>query len=101
MHKYLKFLAIIFVSLNLCAGSAPDSRNVIKTIRDSFSCRKNNPGLSVAIVKDGQIVYANGFGVQSLESRKPVTKDTLFGIASLTKAFTSTLLAKLTDGNSK
>lgn len=97
--SYLTFLTVLCVFLHL--SSSADTRQIIKTIRDSFACRKNNPGLSVAIVKDGQIVYANGFGVQSLESKKPVNKDTLFGIASLTKAFTSTLLAKLTDKNVK
>jgi CubicO group peptidase (beta-lactamase class C family) len=61
------------------------------TIREAFACRKNNPALSVSVVKNGKIVFANGYGVQSLEDKKPVTNTTLFGIASLTKGFTSAL----------
>jgi CubicO group peptidase (beta-lactamase class C family) len=55
------------------------------------------PGLAVAIVKDGQAVFAKGYGVRRLGEDAPVTKDTLFGIASNTKAFTAAALAILVD----
>jgi CubicO group peptidase (beta-lactamase class C family) len=55
------------------------------------------PGLAVAVVKDGQTVFAKGFGVRKLGEPAPVTENTLFGIASNTKAFTSAALAMLVD----
>jgi len=55
------------------------------------------PGVAVAIVKDGQAVYSKGFGVRKIGEPGAVDAHTLFGIASNTKAFTSTALALLVD----
>ena len=55
------------------------------------------PGLSLAVVKDGQVVVAKGYGVRKLGSPDPVDARTLFGIASNTKVFTATALGILVD----
>jgi len=55
------------------------------------------PGLAVAIVKDGRVVLARGYGVKQLGGRERVDTDTLFAIASNTKAFTVAALAILVD----
>ena len=55
------------------------------------------PGLSVAVVKDGAVVLARGYGVKRLGERTPVAPETLFGIASNTKAFIAAALAILVD----
>ena len=55
------------------------------------------PGLAVAIVKDGKVLLAKGYGVRKLGEQTPVDENTLFGIASNTKAFTSAALAMLVD----
>jgi CubicO group peptidase (beta-lactamase class C family) len=55
------------------------------------------PGLSVAIVKDGQVVLAKGYGQRRLGSPEPVDARTLFGIASNTKVFTATALGILVE----
>lgn len=55
------------------------------------------PGLAVAIVKDGEVVLARGYGVRELGKPERVDEHTLFAIASNTKAFTSALLAQLVD----
>jgi CubicO group peptidase (beta-lactamase class C family) len=55
------------------------------------------PGLAVAIVKDGQVVYAKGFGYRDVKKGLKVTPDTLFAIGSCSKAFTTTALAILVD----
>src|SRR4051812_16201338 len=53
------------------------------------------PGLSVAIVKDGKVVLAKGYGVRRMGDPTPVDARTRFGIASNTKLFTATALALL------
>jgi CubicO group peptidase (beta-lactamase class C family) len=53
------------------------------------------PGMAVAIVKDGQVVLARGYGVRELGRPEPVDEHTLFAIASNTKAFTSAAVAML------
>ncbi|HEX8338113.1 MAG TPA: serine hydrolase, partial [Pyrinomonadaceae bacterium] len=55
------------------------------------------PGFSVAIVKDDKVVFVKGYGVRELGKTEPVDKDTLFAVASNTKAFTSAALATLVD----
>lgn len=55
------------------------------------------PGASVAIVRDGHVVLTRGFGVRKLGEPAPVDADTLFAIASNTKAFTAAVLATLVD----
>jgi len=55
------------------------------------------PGLAVAIVKDGQVVYEKGFGYRDTEKKLPVTPDTLFAIGSSSKAFTTFVMGTLVD----
>ena len=55
------------------------------------------PGIAVAIVKDGKMVFAKGYGVRKLGDPTPVDENTLFGIGSNTKAFTAAALATLVD----
>ena len=55
------------------------------------------PGLALAVVRDGKLVLAHGFGLADLENQRPVTPDTLFCIGSTTKAFTATLVGMLAD----
>ncbi|MGH7562101.1 MAG: serine hydrolase domain-containing protein [Gemmatimonadales bacterium] len=45
-------------------------------------------GLSVGVMQQGKVVLAKGYGLRSLESRDPVTAETMFAIASVTKQFT-------------
>lgn len=51
------------------------------------------PGLALAVVRDGKIVLARGYGVANLRTREPVTPDTQFYTGSATKSFTATLAA--------
>lgn len=55
------------------------------------------PGLVWGIVKDGKLVHVKALGVQELTARTPVTPDTAFRIASMTKAFTGYSILKLRD----
>ncbi|MFB9244410.1 serine hydrolase [Massilia antarctica] len=55
------------------------------------------PGIAIAIVKDGKVVAARGFGVRKLGEPAPVDGKTLFEVASNSKAFTAAALAMLVD----
>jgi CubicO group peptidase (beta-lactamase class C family) len=55
------------------------------------------PGIAIAVVKDGQVVAARGFGVRKLGEPAKVDGQTLFEIASNSKAFTAAALAMLVD----
>jgi CubicO group peptidase (beta-lactamase class C family) len=55
------------------------------------------PGLSAAIVQDGQIVWERGFGQADVESNLPARPDTPYNIADLTQTFTTLLLAQCAE----
>jgi CubicO group peptidase (beta-lactamase class C family) len=55
------------------------------------------PGLSLAVVKDGKVLLARGYGVRRMGDPAPVDGKTRFGIASNTKVFTATALALLVE----
>jgi len=55
------------------------------------------PGMAVAVVRDGEVLFARGYGVRELGKPARVEPETLFAIASNTKAFTSAMLAQLVD----
>jgi CubicO group peptidase (beta-lactamase class C family) len=57
------------------------------------------PGLAVSIVKDGQVVFSQGFGARDMKKAQGVTPKTLFAIGSCTKAFTATTMGILVDEN--
>ena len=55
------------------------------------------PGVALGLVQDGKVVFSGGFGTRALGAKAPVNGDTLFMIASNTKAMTTLMLAKLVD----
>jgi CubicO group peptidase (beta-lactamase class C family) len=55
------------------------------------------PGISLAIVKDGKVVVAKGYGIRKIDEPAAVDAQTLFGIASNTKVFTATALGLLVE----
>lgn len=55
------------------------------------------PGIAVGIIKDGEIAHLKGYGVRDVATNAPVTADTLYAIASNSKAFTASALAILVD----
>jgi CubicO group peptidase (beta-lactamase class C family) len=54
-------------------------------------------GLGVAVAKHGRVLYSNGFGVADLETKAPVTPETIFGVASVTKSFTALAVMRLVE----
>ena len=57
----------------------------------------NIPGGALAIVNDGRLVFARGYGLADIENQEPVQPDSLFRIASLSKAFTAAAILKLVE----
>ncbi|MGI9549995.1 MAG: serine hydrolase [Aurantibacter sp.] len=55
------------------------------------------PGLATIVVKDGQVVFQKTYGVKNLETKEPVNENTLFNMASTTKAIIAIALGMLVD----
>lgn len=68
---------------------------------DSFVLEKMSytrvPGLSLAIVKNGDIIYARGYGFKDVEKGLPPSPRTIYGIGSVTKSFTALAILKLVE----
>jgi len=88
---------MLLVSATLEAATLPlqlqdfDAR--VERVRQQFDV----PGIAVAIVKDGEVVFEGGFGVREQGKPEAVDAHTLFAIASNTKAFTAASLSILAD----
>jgi CubicO group peptidase (beta-lactamase class C family) len=100
MKKTIALLSILILCglhhLSFCQSSAP---SFIKDSIDSYIARGikdwDIPGVAVCIVKDGKVVLMKGFGKKERSSTDRIDENTLFMIASNTKAFTATALAML------
>ena len=57
----------------------------------------NVPGMAVVVVQDGEVVFAQGFGVKEAGGGDPITADTLFSIGSTAKAMTAMMAATVVD----
>jgi len=74
-------------------AAPPDLDATVARVMKAFEV----PGISLSIVKDGQVVVAKGYGVRKIGEPAPVDAQTLFGIASNTKVFTATALGLLVE----
>ena len=99
MHERYKFVskqilaAVAFFSV-LAAGAgahqvAGDSAQALERAIEQEISNRGGVGATVAIVENGRVVLAKGFGRRSVDSAAPVGDDTLFGIGSVTKQFTA------------
>lgn len=70
---------------------------VVESLFRKYAAENNIPGLAYGVVVGDQLVIANGFGVASLSSQTPVTTQTLFRIASMSKSFTALAILRLRD----
>ncbi len=63
----------------------------------AFMSERGVPGGSLAVSKNGKLVYARGYGAADVELQKPVKPDSLFRIASISKPFTSAAIFRLIE----
>src|SRR5258708_31585780 len=95
LSRFCCLILIVFCAASMQAQNGPpaDLDSYVARAMKTFGV----PGLSVAIVKDGEVVVAKGYGVRKMGEAVAVDENTLFGIGSNTKAFTSAALATLVD----
>jgi len=82
----------------IMAQASSDARQRVPTCRTSLSEELEDldvPGLAAAIIKNGRVVCASAAGMANIERKVPVTTDTLFMIASVSKTVTATALMQL------
>jgi len=103
----LRFVLSLFLLISIFTVSVPqtdyaqtapqsqlssDLQSRLAAIEQKVDARRKElgvPGMSLAIVKDGEVIFAKGFGYKDFTKQIPVTADTQFAIGSATKAFTA------------
>jgi CubicO group peptidase (beta-lactamase class C family) len=98
----MKKISFLFITLLcLCAAQPTFSQAYSSSQIDSIVAKAMsiNPtaGVAVAVIKDNKIIHSKGYGVTSSKTQEKVNENTLFAIASNSKAFTTAALAMLVD----
>lgn len=95
MKSILSLISFVFIcSISI---AQPLTEKQIDSLVERSLKAFNVPGIAVGIVKDGKLIHAKGYGARSLQTKEKVDAETLFGIASNSKAFTAATLGILVD----
>ncbi|MFN2411610.1 MAG: serine hydrolase domain-containing protein, partial [Pyrinomonadaceae bacterium] len=98
MKKTIGIFTFIFVfQLFVYAQTFDDKLKEIDAYAQTVMNTWKGAGMAIAVVKDGKVVFQKGYGVRELGKPEPVDENTLFAIASNSKAFTTAALAILVD----
>lgn len=93
--KFKYFYAFLLI-VGLIAPSKAQQKEAeadFKSVMDKY----NAVGASVAVVKDGQIIYNHSFGLKDLEKKMPLNDNDIFRIASISKSFSATAIMQLVE----
>jgi len=90
-RRILPFMLAAFAVLSLSACRRAQAESQSARVDKLFSAwnSKDSPGCAVGISRNGAIVYEHGYGMANIELNVPVTAETVFAIASITKSFTA------------
>ncbi|WP_020536738.1 serine hydrolase domain-containing protein [Lewinella cohaerens] len=95
-----KILLLIFTAFSVCSFGQISINEKINSILADQVTTALAPGLTVGIVKDGELIYHNSKGLMNLEYDLPFNDSTTFELASVTKQFTSACIAILEEKGS-
>jgi len=96
MKNYLIYCFIICVSFSFSQEQSDFTRS-LDTIIPNNLMENNVPGMAIAIIEDGHIIYKKGIGFADVDKQTKVTSTTGFNIGSISKMFTSWGIMKLVE----
>lgn len=94
MIKYF-LLALLLMSLSVNAQNSSLSKCLDSLFEKTFN--SSDPGGAVLIAKNGKTIYAKGFGIEDINTKKPNTTKTLFNTGSISKTFVASAILHLAD----
>ncbi len=89
--------SIVFITIALAGYCQGLGSKAIDTLVARSMKAFDVPGIAVAVIKDGKVIHSKGYGLRSLRTGQPTDENTIFGIASNSKAFTAAALGILVD----
>ena len=96
-RKRASVAAVLFVFLLAAASSASAQADKVDEYVRAQMREQKIPGLSVAVVRNGEIIHAKGYGVSNLELNVAATPETIYQSGSVGKQFTATLVMMLVE----
>ncbi len=97
-HSLAKsFFTLVILFFSFIYSSAQISSAEIDKLVERAMVSFKVPGIAVAVIKDGKVIHSKGYGVISVNSKQKTDENTLFAIASNSKAFTAAALGILAD----
>src|SRR3954467_6583369 len=95
MQLTARVVTVVVLILLLCPAAA--RADAIDDYAAAQLAKHHVPGMAVAVVKDGKPVKVKGYGLADVEHNVPVTDDTVFQLASVTKQFTAAAVMQLVE----
>lgn len=89
--------ALLIVSAEASSRDADSVKRWVENNVPEMMREAQLPGFSIAVVKDGETIYADAFGARDTQRNLPATTDTLFGIGSITKSFVAISILQLAE----
>jgi len=94
-------IAVAFCAVFVCSSQAqesklaPEKRTQIEAAVSAFMSSTHVPGVSVAVVENGEYEWGSGFGLADMENNAPASEHTLYRLASISKSLTATAAMQL------
>src|SRR5688572_5122549 len=92
-----QFFIIVLLAFTIAESSAQADLKKLDAYYAKALKDWDVPGMSVAIVKDGKVIFAKGYGVKELGKPGLPDENTLYAVASNTKAMTAAIIAQLVE----
>ena len=89
----LLILMLLLLQFNMASAQHENAEADFEQVMSRF----NTVGASVAVVKEGKIIYTHSFGLKDLENKTPLTDQDIFRIASISKSFSATSIMQLIE----
>lgn len=102
MKLFILIISHLFLVISIRAQTKSATEYKLQTEKVDAFVRKQMsenhiPGLSLAVVRDGKVILAKGYGMSNLELSTPATEKTAFAIYSITKTFTAVATMMLVE----
>lgn len=91
---------ILIILLNITVFSQINTKKIDEIVEKEM-VRQNLPGLAIGVYKKGEINYTKGYGFIDIDNKKPITNNTFFEWASISKTLTAVALFQLLESNNK
>ena len=93
--RFAATILLLVFALSVSAQITPEQKAKIDNLFKNHN--RNTPGAAIGVIKDGKMIYARGYGMADLEHDVPVSPDSVFYMASVSKQFVTMAILLLEE----